>query len=944
MNTSSKDAVAWRETDLALRTPLIPGEKRVELIKRRGVLEATLHEKFFEPEAHEDERKKEHDKSESHHAEHESANSYAEIAHRWNAHPLFEILHTATPHTEEVLEWSDRSGADARRSLEQYHPEKPESKEQAEGEEVDQVFRDRRRLSQAEAESRARAPLNYEIPENGGEDADPIASLRRFDLEQLLIWNGRRVFADSWQDTVKSDFPSPFFARAANDYLEAAKHLNNPPCSAVAEQIDRYQQQFQGKAERLLIKANARPADESEQAAVVALEVGIDARSVQSSKGFAAVYLRDDSHRLVDLPLQRESPGHESYFDCSANDGKAQRFEVNIADTSKLGEPLTAVAFYRGRESAMDFNLSRANGIRIDYVPHRYKDQTVTLIGDRLQRFSIAFILDCSQSMEDPTPITSEKSGQGKTAQRLSLAQEQLKTMLDELVERNKDNEDIHVGVRFFGNRVGWEFDENNHPTGKMKVQSHYQKDEASLMRLGPSHDIDNALPLGKFDYTEYDYIKQKIEELKPWGETPLYQALQETLADFAKEEPDSHKCIIAITDGKNEQTTNEATTVSVMDAWTRSKVPIYILGFHIPDAEAKEAGVAYKKLAEDTGGEFYPVNSGNELLSRLQKQLPDDRYSIPETGLASVKLNNSIPVQDSLLSKDITVAYHSIKKHVRLDGGEAIELYLSENGQDIIAKPYNRLVVVPQTKLLGDLGHGAMIFRAHQPLREKGKNSVRFPISIQIEPKTYHFTRRPLETWVEITPISDAASPFDPYVFYDVNYEPKTPVPVLEWTATNWPADANQARIRFWCKAEPTAAAQVVALHDLLAAKQSIAGVDISAKSVSNGDAYSVLIEERHGPQSPGIEDLRIQCDAGANKPLRVVHHFDALRHIATHSYYFPPELRDNIERSSSTSIVITKARDIKDGALQLPSDGLTVPIQARGELFPESATANGH
>ncbi len=473
-----------------------------------------------------------------------------------------------------------------------------------------------------------------------------------------------------------------------------------------------------------------------------------------------------------------------------------------------------------------------------------------------------------------------------------------------------------------------------------MLVNPAYRDQEARLKQLGPSRDIEVALTIGKFDDTVNEGIKKRISSLKPYGETPLYLALKEALADFRTEGPDSRKCIIAITDGKNVQTYPDTFARNVLEVWQNHQVPIYILGFDIVAGEAEVASREYTELATATGGKYLPVNNGNELLSTLRQTLPIDLYSVSDSGRA--KLNESIPIESPQLPKNFTVSFRSINKSVYLEGGEAIELFMSDNGQDIVAKPYK--AGIEEANLRGASTRKPVLLRVHRPLRDKAKDSVLFPISIQVDPKADHFTGRPLETWVEVTPLADSVSAGPPYVFYDVNFEPHEPIPVLNWTALNWPKDANRARIRFWCKYAQTTAAQTIPLRALLNAKQSVAGVEFSAKTSGDGNRYSIRIEERHGPQSPGIDDLRVGLETQLRyKPLRVIHQFDAQRGVATHSYFFPAELRENIERPEMARVVVTRGKDMKDGSLQLPPDGVVVPISAAGEVFSPSATTIG-
>src|SRR5262249_4100687 len=179
-------------------------------------------------------------------------------------------------------------------------------------------------------------------------------------------------------------------------------------------------------------------------------------------------------------------------------------------------------------------------------------DQSITLVGDRRQRSHIDFILDCSASMEEQTSVEGEVKGKNKTDKRLNLAKKQLTTMLDDLVARNNKDEEFFVGLVLFGHRVGWT---NGDPSLPMQVQEEYRSKEAELRKVGPSRDVDAPFPVGTFDDTVNEDMKNRINGLKPYGETLLYRALKLALESFTSEDQNSRRCIIAITDGKNNQT-----------------------------------------------------------------------------------------------------------------------------------------------------------------------------------------------------------------------------------------------------------------------------------------------------------------------------------------------------------------------------------------------------
>jgi hypothetical protein len=223
------------------------------------------------------------------------------------------------------------------------------------------------------------------------------------------------------------------------------------------------------------------------------------------------------------------------------------------------------------------------------------------------------------------------------------------------------------------------------------------------------------------------------------------------------------------------------------------------------------------------------------------------------------------------------------------------------------------------------------------------------------VDPSVSHFTRRPVETWVEVTPLAGSTAAGESYVFYDRNLEPGTPVPVLMWTAQNWPPQADRARVRFWCKYDLTDPVQTISWRDVVSSPTSfrgfqpvrgVPGVQLSIESSVESDGnYRIYLVERHSSQSAGVDAIRIHLDTGPEiVPVRVSHQFDSKIPIAMHSYFFSPDQRDEVDRSELCKIEIAAAKDVKQNALQLAEGTyLEVPIDDTGELFSPRATANG-
>jgi hypothetical protein len=968
----------WRAIEAVLQVPLIPGETRADLLTNRSEVSASLCRQYFESGAREEPP-----------AGDQASGGYLDALAAWNSHPFVDIMRSAGLAEEAAsmdagstnrLTWCETSAAQLRSRLAELPAGGSAASGVRETPAEDGVAHERARLSLTERQLRAAAAVDFDSSEAA---ANPIVELRRFDLQQLLIWHARRTIEDFWGGVANTSGEESFFARAADKYLQAAAGLGGDLPLAVRDQLDGMRrllsERIDAKRTPLEITAAARPLIEPAGSIEISLAVKPNSTDVQYPQGMAALHVRGGKQRLADLAFARSTADGKTFVDLPPARDKPQQLAVTIPGTALPSSMMQAVSYFRGREDvSREFPVPILKGVVIDYEPHRYEQQKITLLGDRLQQSSIVFILDCSYSMIAQTRVEGGPNARN-TMERMELARSALNTMLRELADRNDDGEGIRVGVRFMGHRLVWTRHENPPPGWKptLKVQTGYSGEKPRNDET-PAHDVEVVHHLGEFDDTVAGQVRRKLDSVKAWGQTPLFYALSEALADFDDEDRETRKSIIAITDGKDYQydpptadgrAPEYTSQAMLLDAWSRRKIPIHILAFDIPKDEIVVARTEYANVAEVTDGSFAEVTSGRDLLNRLRERLDIDGYIVKDSQQQPVnpvrnrevvpsKLNFPVPIlADRRLPQEFSVHFRMVQpKRVLLEGGEAIELQVVQRGasQEIVARPYDRSVAA-DSRLVNGVGGSQTnhIVRVHRPVRRDG--SVRFPVSLQVDPAANHFTKRPVETWVEVTPLAGGTTAGETYVFYDRNLEPETPVPVLMWTAQNWPQQADEARVKCWYKYDATDPVQTIAWRDVVNAPSSyraaqsvpgVPGVQISVEaSVESDGNYRIYIVERHSTQSLGIDSIRVHLETGPDiVPIRVSHQFDAKNGIATHSYFFSPDQRDLLDRSELCKIEIAAADDVKGNALQLAEGTeLKVQIDDTGELFSPRATASG-
>ena len=206
-------------------------------------------------------------------------------------------------------------------------------------------------------------------------------------------------------------------------------------------------------------------------------------------------------------------------------------------------------------------------------------------------------------------------------------------------------------------------------------------------------------------------------------------------------------------------------------------KIPIDVVGFGIPAAEAEQAAKEFDALANETDGSFVSVSDGTALVRSLENLLGAKTYIVSGAaggvvGRAEVGATVVVhPKPDGL--QPYTVSLGKASAVLELAGGEHAELILGPDSRTIEAVGYEQGDPRFGPLLQGEQGAASgWQLGVHRPVRQQ--QGVRLPVSIQ---RTDHeFSPRPTEVWIEITPrAADKSTPWQPYIYYDANFEPGT-------------------------------------------------------------------------------------------------------------------------------------------------------------------------
>lgn len=124
-------------------------------------------------------------------------------------------------------------------------------------------------------------------------------------------------------------------------------------------------------------------------------------------------------------------------------------------------------------------------------------------------------------------------------------------------------------------------------------------------------------------DKSRADVLKTTIRNLRPIGETALFDATYEAICVLEADRSRGKRAVIAMTDGIDNSSRRRVE--EVIDRAKEAKIPLYMLGFG-RDGEIDDGTM--KQMADRTGGKYYHARNKDSLLEifeNLSIQLHDD-------------------------------------------------------------------------------------------------------------------------------------------------------------------------------------------------------------------------------------------------------------------------------------------------------------------------------
>ena len=551
-----------------------------------------------------------------------------------------------------------------------------------------------------------------------------------------------------------------------------------------------------------------------------------------------------------------------------------------------------AIAWFRGHRAAARLPVATAATMRVvEWNAPPGVAPRITVGGDVPRNQSVAIVFDCSGSMGQRLP-------DGRS--RLEAGREALYEVLEQLARDGGWNASLWL----YGHRTRWSRDQRGRYTAGLPTAGERDRArtvaEGGKFNLVPGDDVEQVMDLQPLVPVQVQRMRAIIDPQQPGGETPLYLAIDEALRnEFAGADPGPGH-VLVVTDGANDQSGGRIRssgdvlrTLSAINFRRGRTNPIHIdvIGFDLQfnglDRQVRVQDL--QSLAADSGGRYFDATDPRKLASALRSSLQQVRFSLSGTDAPAAKaeiggvLEVPLPVAGTSVPYDVLLdtGPPTPKRGVRVWGGERLQLYATARGRSLQFRRYDggteQGLRDSQSLLPDPVSPGRVWFLGAHMAHREGP-TIRFPLSVQ-NGEADAFSPRPKAIWVEVQPVSATGPEGMPYTFFDMDFQPGRPVPVLDLAAQDWPANAASATIRSWIHFDDPAADLSIPLADVGPSEKSfdVPGLPGSKITVgllpatTRGEVLATLLEEHPLEMSDDLPVLHVSLTRGCRRALHV-------------------------------------------------------------------------
>jgi Mg-chelatase subunit ChlD len=603
-----------------------------------------------------------------------------------------------------------------------------------------------------------------------------------------------------------------------------------------------------------------------------------------------------------------------------------QLLRIAAAELSKPdAEPANIVYRFRGNVWRTPLPLSRPKRVtEVVVTPNRSRQASIAVRPQPPRASQVIFIFDCSGSMASEN--------------RLETARTALHNVLKDMLDAGN----FRVGLRAFGRRARWTW---NADLARMVPLANEQ---AGAAGIDPDSDAELIRAISQLDDAHHKLLNDDLAKFMPWGPTPLYLSLKESLEqDFQQNDAGDARHIVLITDGVNEQEYAKTSLQAVRGALRqRSDVKIHVVlldeEYVLNDAGMKarlerhgtSAGREIsdlKAIAAETDATYHDVNTLDELTAAFERAVDLNWFHVRTNEMLDSAQQN-IPLGGTWAS------------HV--DSGKTLRAEVTILGESTPPPIAVTVEAGREVVLLYDRANNKLLFEQPQPLGDENTPAVSQPFTDRTSGRDYvataiarrgdppeqtvtflvqladtseqNHTPRPKAVWAEIQPQGADESGAQPLFYcFDREFVLERLQPMLRFRAGNWPAMAKRAAVKLWLSFdEPiqSPARQILEISDEPYSLQIPSFPNISFEvthAMAADETFRITILERHPDEQ--ATPLMLTLNPAPQQIIRrryiglgiVRHEFDyALQDEAAHAV-----------------LEVTPSELVKAGAISVPS-----------------------
>ncbi len=516
-------------------------------------------------------------------------------------------------------------------------------------------------------------------------------------------------------------------------------------------------------------------------------------------------------------------------------------------------------------------------------------------------------VLDCSASMNEQSTVEGI-TGPAPTT-KLQLAKQAVASILQQVT-----NGSDPIGVIFYGHRVAV----GNAEQGVL-FQNRYQNRFPFPLNLAAYEDVETVLPVGRFGTVELSQVKDRLDLLLPWGQTPLYLAIDQAIRDIERYSPMTADTnyrgdVIVVSDGRNYQfnasVDKRLELEQVVASARRTGIRIHVIGFGVPKNEAEEASQQYLALASQSGGTAaLQVADSLKLIENLQTIVRPRVFTVQLPKGERLEGVCGRPfVFDQRLSENTPIHIYFQEHHqlVPISPRSAIRFSVGANDQLTSARFKSLGTPVIASVTTTNRTQSPFQVNIHPP--RFNQSAVRWLISL--ERSDGAVAQRPKYVWLEIQPgnygdkgVSKESQ--SKYILADGLWLEDAPVPVLQLDTQDWPPSMTTAQVQFWCTDRPPTPLAQAQLSDLVPGQIADSGpqidnhwstalknLGVQCRLQRNADGFTLAMLFESERFSAG--DI-VPLITGLPEGTRIERSFLDAQKMSMHEFKFPRSISDS-------------------------------------------------